>query len=139
MYLPEITLATVVVAGGIDGINPCALTVLLLFVTTLLSTLKARESNLHSAHARIVGMGSTYIGVVFVTYLALGVGLLQVALIFTRQHFPARVGAVVAVLMGLWMLKEYFLPNVGLRLRALGTIRRVAPARRQRKRLFQPL
>jgi len=40
MYLPQITLATVVVAGVIDGINPCAFSVLLLFITALTSTLR---------------------------------------------------------------------------------------------------
>ncbi len=126
MYLPKFTLGTVVVAGAIDGINPCAFTVLLLFITTLLSTLKAGETNLQSTRARIVGMGSIYIGAVYVTYLALGIGLLQVASIFTRQHLPARIGAVVAVVMGLWMWKDYFLPDVGLRLQAPENISRVA-------------
>jgi cytochrome c-type biogenesis protein len=121
-YLPEITLGTVVVAGAIDGINPCAFTVLLLFITALLSTLKAGETNIQATRARMVGMGSIYIGAVFITYLALGIGLLQVATIFTRQHLPARIGALVAILMGLWMLKDYFLPDFGLRLQAPGKI-----------------
>ncbi len=126
MYLPKITLGAVLVAGVIDGINPCAFTVLLLFITALLSTLKAGETSVQSTRARMVGMGSIYIGAVFVTYLALGVGLLKVATIFTRQHLPARIGALVAILMGLWMLKDYFLPDFGWRLQAPGKIGMVA-------------
>src|SRR5512133_1451819 len=122
MYLPKITLGAVLVAGVIDGINPCAFTVLLLFITALLSTLKAGETSIQSTRARMVGMGSIYIGAVFVTYLALGVGLLKVATIFTRHHLPARIGALVAILMGLWMLKDYFLPDFGWRLQAPGKI-----------------
>jgi cytochrome c-type biogenesis protein len=121
-YLPKITLGTVLVAGVIDGINPCAFTVLLLFITALLTTLKAGETNIQSTRARMVGMGSIYVGAVFITYLALGVGLLQVATIFTRQHLPARIGALVAIIMGLWMLKDYFLPDLGWRLQAPGRI-----------------
>lgn len=122
MYLPKITLGAVIVAGAIDGINPCAFTVLLLFITALLSTLKAGETNIQSTRARMVGMGSIYVGAVFVTYLALAVGLLKMATIFTRQHLPARIGALVAILMGLWMLKDYFLPDFGWRLQAPGKI-----------------
>ena len=100
-YLPVITLPTVIIAGAVDGINPCAFTVLLLFITALLTTLKAGEQNITITRARLVGMGSIYIGAVFLTYLALGVGLLKAADFFTRQHLPARLGALVAILIGL--------------------------------------
>jgi len=58
-YLPQITLPTVIVAGAVDGINPCAFTVLLLFITALTSTLKADETNVKALRARMIGMGST--------------------------------------------------------------------------------
>src|SRR3989338_2043724 len=77
VYLPSITLPTVIVAGVIDGINPCAFTVLLLFITALLATLQAGEQNVNSVRARLLGMGGVYIAAVFLTYLALGVGLLK--------------------------------------------------------------
>src|SRR5574341_597162 len=117
-YLPQITLPTVLVAGVVDGINPCAFTVLLLFVTALTSTLKAGEVNVKAMRARLLGMGGIYIAAVFLTYLALGVGLLKSLDFFTRQHVPARFGALLAILFGLWMLKDYFLPDVGWRLQA---------------------
>ncbi|MCH2448506.1 MAG: hypothetical protein MK198_00015 [Gracilimonas sp.] len=40
-FLPAITFLTVLVAGFLDGINPCAFTVLLLFITALIATLQA--------------------------------------------------------------------------------------------------
>ena len=89
-FLPAVTLPTVVVAGIVDGINPCAFTVLLLFVTALLTTLKAGETNITQQRARLFGMGSIYIGAVFLTYLILGVGLLKASDFFTREHLPAR-------------------------------------------------
>ncbi len=125
-YLPAITLPTVLVAGVVDGINPCAFTVLLLFITALLSTLKAGESNVGSIRSRILGLGGIYIGAVFLTYLALGVGLLKTLDFFTRQHLPARIGALVAILFGLWMLKDYFLPDLGWRLQAPGKVGEMA-------------
>ncbi len=124
--LPVITLPTVIVAGAIDGINPCAFTVLLLFITALLTTLKAGEQNITTTRARLVGMGSIYIGAVFLTYLAVGVGLLKAASFFTREHLPARLGALAAILIGLWMVKDYFLPDWGWKLQAPGKIGEVA-------------
>jgi len=117
-YLPQITLPTVLVAGVVDGINPCAFTVLLLFITALTATLRADETNVRALRARMLGMGGVYIAAIFLTYLALGVGLLKSLDFFTRQHIPARFGALLAILFGLWMLKDYFLPEWGWRLQA---------------------
>src|SRR3989338_4784618 len=61
VYLPQITLPTVIVAGVVDGINPCAFTVLLLFITALLTTLQAGEQQLNAVLARLLGMGGIYI------------------------------------------------------------------------------
>jgi cytochrome c biogenesis protein CcdA len=122
IYLPQITLPTVIVAGVIDGINPCAFTVLLLFITALLGTLRAGEQSVHAVRVRMLGLGAIYIGAILLTYLALGVGLLKSLDFFTRQHAPARVGALLAILFGLWMLKDYFLPDLGWRLQAPGRV-----------------
>lgn len=126
VYLPQITLPTVIVAGVIDGINPCAFTVLLLFITALLASLQAGEQSLNSVRARLLAMGAIYIAAVFLTYLALGVGLLKSLDFFTRQHFPARFGALLAILFGLWMVKDFFLPDWGWRLQAPGRIGEIA-------------
>ncbi|MCQ3972115.1 MAG: cytochrome C biogenesis protein [Anaerolineae bacterium] len=125
VYLPAITLPTVIAAGVIDGINPCAFTVLLLFITALLTTLQAgpaASTSVNTIRLRILGMGSIYIAAIFLTYLALGVGLLQSMDFFTRQHLPARFGALLAILFGLWMLKDVFLPDWGWRLQAPGKV-----------------
>ncbi|MEW5956253.1 MAG: cytochrome c biogenesis protein CcdA [Chloroflexota bacterium] len=121
VYLPAITLPAVIVAGVVDGLNPCAFTVLLLFITALLATLPAGPDGagrVNAVRLRILGMGSIYIAAIFLTYLALGVGLLQSMDFFTRQHLPARLGALLAILFGLWMLKDVFLPDWGWRLQA---------------------
>lgn len=118
MYLPAITLPTVIVAAAVDGINPCAFTVLLLFITAMLATLQAGEQSINAIRMRLLGQGGIYIAAVFLTYLALGVGLLKTLDFFTRQHLPARFGALAAILFGLWMLKDFFLPDLGWRLQA---------------------
>lgn len=121
--LPAVTLGTVVIAGAVDGINPCAFTVLLLFVTALLAGLRSKNAteiarNVTATRARLIGLGSIYIAAIFLTYLALGAGLLVTTDLFARGHVPARVGAVLAIVLGLWMLKDYFLPGWGWRLQA---------------------
>jgi cytochrome c biogenesis protein CcdA len=54
------------------------------------------------------------------------VGFLKVLDVFTRQHLPARLGALVAILFGLWMLKDFFLPELGWRLQAPGQVGQMA-------------
>jgi cytochrome c-type biogenesis protein len=127
IYLPKITLPTVIVAAAVDGINPCAFTVLLLFITTMLATMQAGEQSLRAIRGRILSLGGIYIAAVFLTYLGLGVGMLKALDFFTREHLPARFGALAAILFGLWMLKDFFLPDLGWRLQApsqVGTMAR---------------
>lgn len=117
--LPAITLGTVLVAGAVDGINPCAFTVLVLLITSILAAMQTTDIQaVSSVRARIVGLGSIYVASVFLTYLALGAGLLATVDLFSRGHAPARIGALLAVGMGLWMLKDYFVPELGFHLRA---------------------
>lgn len=120
-YLPAITLPTVLVAAAIDGINPCAFSLLLLFITSVLATVQAGGQggqSVASVRARVISIGAIFIASIFITYLALGVGALKTMDLFTRQHLPARFSALLAVLFGLWMLKDYFLPDWGLHLQA---------------------
>lgn len=116
-YLPAVTFGSVIVGGLIDGINPCAFTVLILFITAMLATVST-AADVNIARRRIIGMGAIYIASVFLTYLGLGIGLLATSALFSRFHAPARIGAIVAIGMGLWMLKDFFLPDVGPRLAA---------------------
>ena len=118
MYLPTITLPTVIAAAAIDGINPCAFTVLLLFITAMLATMQAGGQSVNAIRLRLLGQGGIYIAAIFLTYLALGVGLLKTLDFFTREHLPARFGALAAILLGLWMLKDFCLPDIGWRLQA---------------------
>ena len=131
--LPALTLGTVLVAGIADGFNPCAFTVLLLFITSLVAAAQARDApSAVSLRGRVIGLGSIYIASVFFTYLALGVGLLAAVDLFTQRHLPARLGAVLSIALGLWMLKDYFLPDLGLRLEAPAAVGRWARASARR-------
>jgi len=117
-YLPAVTPFTVVGAGLLDGVNPCAFTVLLLLIAALFSTTQVGTSGAAAARARVIALGMVYVGAVFVTYLTLGTGLIAVGRGFTGSHLPSRVGAIASVLLGLWMLKDAMIPAAGPQLHA---------------------
>lgn len=131
--LPAVTLAVVILAGLVDGVNPCAFTVLLLFITSLLAAAQTRAApGAESLRRRVIGLGAIYIASVFLTYLALGVGLLSTADLFAQRHVPARVAALLAIGLGLWMLKDYFVPEIGFRLEAPAAVAQWARASARR-------
>jgi cytochrome c-type biogenesis protein len=116
---PELTLPTIIVAGVIDGINPCAFTLLLLFITALLATLgNAGPDAVSLARRRMLLNGGAFIFAIFLAYLILGTGLMQVSTVLAQNHLGARLGALLSILLGLWMLKDYFLPGFGPKLAA---------------------
>lgn len=120
-YLPEITLGTVVVAGLVDAINPCAFTVLLLLITSLLATMRPEDSHVR-VRGRIVWRGAIFVTAIFITYLGLGAGVLGGLEFLAAGHWPTRAAALVAILMGLWMLKDVFLPDSRFHLHAPASI-----------------
>lgn len=101
-------LPTVVLAGLADGINPCAFAVMAFF-TALLFAL--RRSRLH-----ILQMGSLYIVGMYVTYFALGLGLLQALIAIGQPHFVTQVGGALAIAFGLVQIKDGLFPGLPLHL-----------------------
>ena len=107
------------IAGLIDGINPCAFTVLLLFIAAIASMYRGVEAvTIGMMRAKLLFFGGAFVVAIFLTYLILGTGLLTTSSFLTQNHVGSRLGAVAAVFLGLWMLKDYFLPGWGSRLRA---------------------
>jgi cytochrome c biogenesis protein CcdA len=86
-------LPLVVVASLIDSINPCAFSILILTITFLFSLGKMRSS--------ILEIGSAYILGIFLVYMLIGLGILQVLHIFDTPHFMAKVGATLLIALGL--------------------------------------
>ncbi len=102
--LPAAFLTMVLGAGLLDGINPCAFAVLLLFVGFLFTLQRGRGDLL--AH------GFTYIAAVYLTYLAIGLGLLKVFSL-GAPHLVARIGAWLMIALGLVNIKDAFWYGVG--------------------------
>ncbi|MEP7378082.1 MAG: cytochrome c biogenesis protein CcdA [Chloroflexota bacterium] len=111
-----LTVPTVVASGFIDGFNPCAFALLVLFATytlTLVNAVTASGTPTSSARRTLLGAGSLYVGAVWVTYFVIGLGLLSFLGWLGQDHLVARVATIVALGMALWMLKDVFLPGVG--------------------------
>ncbi len=134
----SVALPTVLIAGLADGINPCAFTVLLLFVAAITSKYRdvgGTSSSSQGARAKLLLFGGAFIIAIFVIYLSLGVGLFRASTALTQNHLGARLGALAAVFLGLWMLKDYFAPGWGPRLRAPEVIGNLVRTRGQRATL----
>ena len=112
-----LTLPAVIGAGLIDSLNPCAFALLLVFVSTMLSMLQRQSDAAGVAHARrwLLSRGGIYILGIFLTYLALGFGLLgalQAAKVLSSSHLISRVAALVALLLGLFVTGLTYLVGV---------------------------
>ena len=109
--------APIVLASGLaDGFNPCAFALLVLFATytlTLVNAVTADGTPTASARRTLLGAGSLYVGAVVVTYFLIGLGLFSALAWLGQDHIVARVAAVMALVMAVWMLKDVFLPGVG--------------------------
>ncbi|HWT83975.1 MAG TPA: cytochrome c biogenesis protein CcdA, partial [Candidatus Methylomirabilis sp.] len=108
-----------VLAALMDAINPCAFTLLLIFIASVTAFLQTTQGkSLPETRAVLYRYGSVYIGAIFITYLLLGLGFLKVSSFFAGNHLGSRLAALAAVLLGLWMVKDALLPEMGLRLQA---------------------
>jgi cytochrome c biogenesis protein CcdA len=111
-----LTAPIVLTSGFADGFNPCAFALLVLFATytlTLVNAVTADGSPTPLARRTLLGAGSLYVGAVFITYFLIGLGLFSFLSWLGEDHLVARVAAVVALLMAVWMLKDVFLPGWG--------------------------
>ena len=96
------TIVTVLGAAAIDSINPCAIGVLILMISVILS-------QKHSV-GRMLVLGSFYIFAIFLTYLLAGLGLLYglaTIPLYVAQYISIFVGTLV-IAAGLVEIKDFF-------------------------------
>lgn len=97
------------VSALIDSINPCAFSILLLTIAFLFSLGKLRS--------KILLIGGFYILGLFVVYMLIGLGILQVLHIFNTPHFMAKLGATLLIALGGVNLVNHFFPAFPIKLR----------------------
>jgi cytochrome c-type biogenesis protein len=111
-----LTIPTVLGAGVLDGLNPCAFALLVLFATytlTLVNSVTADGSPTELARQRLLSAGSLYVGAVWATYLLIGLGLFSFLGWLGQDHLVTRIAVIMALLMALWMIKDVLLPGWG--------------------------
>lgn len=94
----RMTVSFVIVSGLLDGVNPCAIALLVFFLSFLFGIHRTRRS--------MYKLGSLYILSLYLTYLAIGLGLLQAITIFGVERLFARIASILLVVMGLISLKD---------------------------------
>lgn len=97
------------VAALIDSINPCAFSVLLVTIAFLFSLGKLRAS--------VLEIGAAYILGIFLVYMLIGLGMLQVLHLFDTPHFMAKLGASLLIVLGLVTLTNHFVPAFPVKLK----------------------
>lgn len=106
---PSTMIPLVAGTGFLDGIHPCAIAILIFFVAFLLT--------LHRTIKSIFFYGAVYIIVIFLTYLAVGIGLFSGIMFFGQHHFFAKLGSWLLIIIGLINIKDYFFPQLPIHLR----------------------
>ena len=128
--IAELSVPAIVAAGFLDGFNPCAFGVLILFATFALG-LATRQSladggtggapDTRAASRTVLGLGAFFVVGVLATYFLLGLGLLTAVASLTNfggNHLPSRIAALIAIGLGLWMIRDILLPDAGWKLEA---------------------
>lgn len=100
---------TLVLAGGfIDGVNPCAFSVLIFFIIFLFTMKKKRGP--------VIAVGAVFILAIFLSYLFIGLGIMQTFRLFDNNHLIALISSGLLILMGLINIKDYFWYGKGISL-----------------------
>jgi len=103
----KITLPAVIGSAAVDSINPCACAVLVLLLgSVLLVSDRKRKA--------VLASGFAFTAACFISYFFMGFGLFSAVRVAGIQHYVYIAVAVLAVLVGLWNMKEVFRKGQGI-------------------------
>jgi len=120
----DITLPLVLAYGLLDSFNPCAISLLLIYIALMFTLGKDRKT--------IMFFGLFYILSIYITYFVLGLNIL---VLFTKiqdifltkaPNLVLYSGAALSIIFGLLNLKEYYLPNLPPHIRMPYSVRQKA-------------
>src|SRR3989338_4393999 len=102
-------LPLVLVSALLDSVHPCSFSILLITIAVLFGMQMSRK--------RVLLIGGTYILGIFVAYLLIGLGILQVLHLFNTPHFMGKLGAIILVLFGSLNIVNHLFPRFPIKLR----------------------
>lgn len=110
--LPEnITIGLILGAALVDSINPCVIGVLIFLLTFMTRVFKNRTQMLLG--------GLFYSFVVYITYLALGFGIIRIAVSIGFSTAFYWIAAAIAIIAGMLEIKDYFWYGMGFTLQMM--------------------
>lgn len=105
--MKNVTLPALIGAAVVDAVNPCAFAVLALLLGTILLA-ASRERN------KVLQAGLVFTAACFISYFLIGLGLFTAVQAVGIQHYVYIVVSILAVLIGLWNIKDSIWKNKGL-------------------------
>lgn len=111
MLLEDITIWVIIGAALLDSINPCVFGALIFLIAFMMRVFKSRTKMLLG--------GILYTLVVYVTYLALGFGILKVTIDTGFSAVFYLIAALIALVAGFLELKDYFWYGKGFSLQMI--------------------
>ncbi len=95
----NLTILAVISGAVVDSINPCAFAVLIILLTTILATGNRKKA---------LKTGIAFATSIFISYMAMGLGLYKALTIGNVPHYFMNIVGVLAIVLGLFNLKDYF-------------------------------
>ncbi|NIT03529.1 hypothetical protein GTO10_01135 [Candidatus Saccharibacteria bacterium] len=116
--ITELTLPIVLAAAAVDSINPCVFGVLIFLIAYMTKVFKSPK--------RMLLGGLIYTVTVYLTYLALGFGIIRVAVSVGISNFFYFLAAGIAIAAGLLEIKDFFWYGRGFSLQLIpGSAQRI--------------
>jgi cytochrome c biogenesis protein CcdA len=107
----ELTIGIIIAAAALDSINPCVLGVLIFLIAFM--------TRMFKKPSKMLLMGMLYTIVVYLTYLALGIGILKITLGTDIASIFYWVAALIAIVAGFLEVKDYFWYGKGFSLQMI--------------------
>lgn len=94
-----------VLGGGLaNGFHPCAIAVLLFFLSLLYTIKRSRKE--------ILKIGIAYIAAMYLTYFLIGAGILRAIIISDTPMVMGKIGSLLVIMLGSFNLANHFWPQM---------------------------
>lgn len=99
-FKAKVTLPAVIGAAAASTLNPCAIAVLVLLLGTILVVSRRKGA--------VLGAGFSFTAASFISYFFIGLGLFTVVQGAGIQNYSYIAVSILAILIGLWNMKDFF-------------------------------